>query len=163
MSQLNQFFGKKNDSIQVNQLSRVASYTSLGQTPFFPKVRVRMCYLSRDILILGHSRWLVCGFDPMICPSGVSVSGPSRIGLLFCCRWPFSDVGGMCIRLRRQMQELKIEERHTWKRYGCLFDVSRCPRSGEKNIFSCSIWRISKCFFLVKRLKTAYFHVIERD
>ena len=20
-----------------------------------------------------------------------------RIGLLFCCRWPFSDVGGMCI------------------------------------------------------------------
>ena len=39
----------------------------------FPKVRVGTCYLSQDILILGHSRWSVCSFGLMASPSGHSI------------------------------------------------------------------------------------------
>ena len=42
--------------------------------PFIPKVRVGACYLSQDILILGHSRLPICSFDPMTSPSGHSRS-----------------------------------------------------------------------------------------
>ena len=41
---------------------------------FFPKVRVIPCCLSQLSLILGHSRWPVCSFDPMTFPSGHSRS-----------------------------------------------------------------------------------------
>ena len=37
---------------------------------FFPEARVGTCYLSQDILTSGHSRWLVCSFDPMTSPLG---------------------------------------------------------------------------------------------
>ena len=67
---------------------------------------------------------------------------------------------GLGSRLRRQMQKLKIEERHSWKRRGYLFGASQCPGNGGKIIFTCSIWRISKWRLLAKRLKTAYFHAI---
>ena len=38
------------------------------EMPFIPKIRLWACYLSRDILILHHSRWPICSIDPMTSP-----------------------------------------------------------------------------------------------
>ena len=40
--------------------------------PFFPNVRVGTCYISQNILTMGHSRWPMCSFDPMTLHSGHS-------------------------------------------------------------------------------------------
>ena len=40
----------------------------------FLKSRMRTCHLSKDILILDHSQWPVCSFDPITPPSGHSWS-----------------------------------------------------------------------------------------
>ena len=43
------------------------------QMLFLPKLRVGTCYSSQDVLILGHSQWPVCGYDPV-----TSMLGHSR-------------------------------------------------------------------------------------
>ena len=51
---------------------------------FFPKVRVRTCYLSQDILISGHSRSPVCSFRRW--PLLRVIQGHIRSNSFFCLK-----------------------------------------------------------------------------
>ena len=57
----------------------------------FPKELVRTCYLSQGILILGHSRWSICSFDPLTSPLGHSRSYEVKFVFLGANFWKNRD------------------------------------------------------------------------